>query len=1314
MKKILLLIVTLIGIGTSSYAQSPQRFVNFTPAYPLAIGETVTNNLIYSNSGIYIQDIVQDNLPVYEIGYIDAQTVRFNESGHGFYIKADSLHSTNIVYSMEVDSLPRGPIDFYPNTGRFKFYPAADDYRVFYVTFYATNGIDTLSERVRFSMIPRQVPESFSFQSQGTLPNGMDYTVIAERADSMFLNNMERKVYSYSISGKDIVFDNSVQNKVWGLSGRTDIYELNIFAERLIVRSALNFPQTNITIYAKEIVFEDRGDEIASINTSPSSIDLLTDGVGENGGNAGNITLYVKHFNGNVAKRLLMNGAKGQSTNRNGQPGNGGNGGVVICNLDIRPYCDFKRGSCGVKYDADSISTPFLGRIIGSGAIGASGQFELDNTPYAYLHPYYVQAALRYINDAFINNYTDLVARTCREYQTDITAYLNYYDCDTCYSEHILQLSNALSEVNNVLDKVEMGLDYFGNPIGWVPLLSFEVMLENFDNEIARAMPTLYMYYWLNRIDLTLQRLVAANQFAAATTESELQELQNALNMLVAEIPIMQNEAAEVQRRIEEVQQKINQLRDHLMSKARHKVKSVNRIKKAVSICKGVANVLPVLGPWGTAIGAGIGSVLNSGVLDGLTQLGIDCISPLDSMAISADSHMLDSVQSQLTRALGAVGGFDLHGIGKSYKDLEKTTKPLVNNIKELSETLSHGSTPKSQVEAVFNQLCAASPEWKVLQSDMDSLMTCKVNLMNHILQIINNIKSTLSDISGDLLALDAYRYDAYNSNSKRDIVAMQYIEKMEQRAKFRLLKYHYYMRKAYEYRVLRPFEGEFNLVGMFERLEALGLTFDSVVSPDVYASLSSIFRDVVSGIAEQIIDESPNDYQEQTGTITIVISREQLDIINANENSVINFYERGTFSPEEENIRIVDLGIQHIETHVEGSVGYSGYMDLTMTHSGISRLRRNGEVYWFDHMSRTGTSPHTWGIRYDAISNQIVNIEPSTASASLLSSIINSSSNIMLFSRPSAWSDIVITKNVHTMGGGNIVIDSLVLLLRYDFVRRPADIRNIDITANEGLMPHIACSETDINGRRDGNGNMNRSYANSHQPVTFTAIEQYGSWYFVNWTYRAGETVSDSPELTVTRATDQFYRANYERRVPILNIPDTVYVSPDGGIRSVSVENIGSGDIEMDWYVSDSLSSWVRLTGIAEGVDSGTFSFIYDSHDSDVDRIDSLEIYAPETDIMSKTIYIVQTNRNVGLQPTNFNAVRVYPNPVTHHVTIEGEELTSIRIFNMLGQELAHYQPNGSNVFPIEVSNLSNGIYLLTIETAHGTTHKKIIKANR
>ena len=670
------------------------------------------------------------------------------------------------------------------------------------------------------------------------------------------------------------------------------------------------------------------------------------------------------------------------------------------------------------------------------------------------------------------------------------------------------------------------------------------------------------------------------------------------------------------------------------MAKARHNVKKRNRILKAVGICKAVANVLPVFGPVGVAISGGINTVLSSSitsdVLGHLAGDDIDYSSALQSIgSVSCDTNFFSNLSSALSNVNDAIGD-DFDALKSVCNSASSAIKPLLKNINNVSKLLSTSSAPANQVEAEFNKLVANSIEWKSLQATLDELNQDKNELLLRLSQNLMNMTSTLAEVSSDVIALDAFRRDVFSNNSKRDLNAMQYLEKMEQRAKNRLLKYHYYLRKAYEYRLLKPYEGEFNLVGMFERFETLGLALDSIVDPNAYTSLKSVFREVVSDMVEQVIDEYSNNYPEQSAPITIVIPREQLDVLNADGSLTLNFYEMGIFSPDEENVRIVDLGVQYLGTHIDGNIGYSGYMDLNMAHQGISQFRKDGQIYWFDHISRTTTSPHTWGVRYDAISESSTPIQPSYASSSLLYSILNSSTNMMLFSRPSAWGDINVSKKVHSSGGADIVVDSLVLRLQYDFTHRPANIRNIDITTNEDLLPYIACSESDRNGRGSGNGILTRSYNASSQTVTFTAIEKYGSWYFVNWTNRAGVVVSDTVSLTVQKSTDQFYRANYERRVPILSVPDTIVVPYTGGIQTVHVANIGSGDIEMDWYVSDSLSSWVHVNSTTEGIDNGVFSFIFDAHEGESRRMDSIEIFAPETDIMSKIIYIVQMDSSV------------------------------------------------------------------------------------
>lgn len=1314
MKRILLSTI-LIVIGLSAFSQSPSRSICLRPAYPLVIGESSVEGLSYDNNGLYMYDILQDSLPQYEIGHIFTQTVRYTEEGHGFYVKADSLHTLNIMYSYEVDEAPQGTIEFNNATGRFKYYPAAEDYKSFIITFTATNGTESVSENVEFNLMPQTAPEKLAFQTQGTMPAASDYILVAETSKAMLLNNEERTAYSVSISGKDVVFDDGVKNKVYGLNGREDIYELNIYAERLIVRSALSFPQTNITVYAKELVFEDHDTVFASINTTPTTINTLS--IGESthhGASAGDIALYIRDFKGNMAKRLILNGAQGQNSNRDGTPGNGGSGGTVVSTIAIDGYCDFTRGSCGVRYNVADDGSATKGTIIGSGNMGSDGHFELINTPHAYLHPYFISAVIRHANDAFINNYTDVALQECNEYRTLIDEYMNTPEWENCGDEEYAKLQNDLAEIDDMLRRLNQGLDYFGNPTGWVPLLSFEVMLANYDAEIDRAVPTLYMYYWLNRIDQTLQHKVEASEFGASTTMQEIQECQNQLNTLALELPVLKDQAEEVAAMINDLTAQMYALKEYLLAKAKKNVKKKNRINKAVGICQNVISCIPV---YGAAINTAVNVAKNvayaTGAFSNITGVeDYGFTNVFDNVGSADYTKMIEQIKN-------AYSSFSLDTLGKNasylkdtYKSVSDAMAPLTKSFNNINKLLSQSSTPSNQVDTELKRLIAESAEWKVMEAELEKLNQKKTEIDNKLKDTQNSISTTVVKMSNKVIALDDLRRDVYTGNSKRDLNAMQYLDKMNQEAKARLLKYHYYLRKAYEYRLLKPYEGEFNLVGMFERFEKLGLALGDVIDANAYSSLGSIFREVVSDMVEEIIDEYSVNYPEQSAPITIVIPKEQLDIINADENYSLNFYDMGIFAPDEENVRIVDLGIQHIETHVDGNVGYSGYMDLNMTHSGISRFRKDGQIYWFDHRSKSTTSPHTWGLRYDAVSKESTNIQPSAASSSLLASILKNSGNIMLFSRPAAWGDVTLSKKVHTSGGADVVIDSLVLKLQYDFTRRPNKLRNIDITTNEGL-PYIACSVEDINGRSNGNGVLNRSYTISSQPVTFTAIEQYGQYYFVNWTDRGGKVVSDKMDLTVNRATDQFYRANYERRVPILNVPDTIKVGYSGGVYTVNVENIGSGNIEMDWYVSDSLSSWVHLNGETEGIDEGTFSFEYDANESGIYRLDSLEIFAPETDVMSKMIYIAQVddfNSGIKQVETPNEIIRLFPNPAREYVTIEGEGILSVRLFSLAGREIYH-KAGGNNHITIDISNLPNGMYICAVKTKKGLTCEKVLK---
>lgn len=1273
MKRFLLSTIMVV-IGLSAFSQSPSRIISLQPAYPLVVGESTVDGVSFDSNALSLTDTPLDSLPHYEIGQIFEQTVRcYTSEGHGFYVKADSLHSLNVSYSYELkegSEQPKGTIEFNETTGRFKYFPAEDDYKSFTITFSATTGTETITEDVVFGLMPRTPSEITVFHSEGTMPDAGDYIVMAETSTQKYLNNQDRTAYSISISGKDVIFDDAVKNKVWGLSGREDIYELNIYAERLIVRSALKFPQTDITVYAKELIFEDKNDVTASINTSPSSDQTLTDGKGANGGSAGSVTLNIKEMKGNIAPRFILNGADGQSTNRNGTPGNGGNGGTVRSTIDVSNFCDLARGSAGVRYDVDPGGTTQQGPPASYGQIGSEGRFVLVDSPYAYLHPYYLSTVMRHANDAFINNCTDYTLQICREYRSLINEYQSANshhhegtldDLDDLLGSRLISgegdanmlarreaqeadnadeinlgLHKDLMEINNMLFRLEQGLDYFGNPEGWVPLLSFETYLASYDNEIDRAIPTLYMYYWLNRIDQTLQRRVQASEFAASTTEQEINSNTELLNSLTLEIPVLQDEADALQAMIVDLTDRIEKLQNQLLAQATKNVKRKHWLSNLFGIGKVVSYVVSAIPDWGTAVGTGLNTVLN------IAEQGLEHYTGIDYgnvMSSITDDQVSDTffsdIKTSLTNAKTSINNKDFKGLFSAGESLYNTAAPLVTNLANAYNVISNNKVSNSEVQAEYNKLIANSPDWNRMKGELEELNIKKTELLNHMNDVFSGMTNTMAELNNDILALDAFKRDVFTGNSKRDLNAMLYIEQLQQRAKNRMLKYDYYLRKAYEYRLLKPYGNEeFNLDGMFERLEALSVAVDSVVDYAAYSTLSSVYRERVSDMAHRIIEEyTYNQPEKSPEPIPIHLSKEQLEAINTDGSVVLNLYEMDNginFFQDEENIRIVSLGVSYIKAHAVGG-GTRSRLGLDMKHSGMSQYRKDGQIYWFDHMSRNTTNPHYWRTTL-SFSDSVEKTNPEThqesvAISSLLSAILNNNQEaIMLFSRPSVWSDITLSKLVQT-NGDDIVIDSLVLSLQYDYTLRPENIRNIDITANNDLMPYIACSAEDINGRGSGRGPLYRSYRTSTQTVTFTAQDKYETYYFVNWTDQYGKVISDKAALTVSRQKDQHYVANYERRVPILSVADTVKIGNKGGTYRVSVSNIGGGDTEMDWYVEDENSKWTQLKGAKEGIDDGTFKFYCKPNKTGKARTDILEIYAPETDLMYKKIYIIQSD---------------------------------------------------------------------------------------
>ncbi len=348
-------------------------------------------------------------------------------------------------------------------------------------------------------------------------------------------------------------------------------------------------------------------------------------------------------------------------------------------------------------------------------------------------------------------------------------------------------------------------------------------------------------------------------------------------------------------------------------------------------------------------------------------------------------------------------------------------------------------------------------------------------------------------------------------------------------------------MAKAFEYRMLRPYNGDLNLDRLFQQfltlVEKPGA--DHLLSQADFESLENVYLEELRRIAAEIFEELNANAPERSVPVRFGLTPDELRRLNERGVVVINLAERPLFGRTEENLRIVDLKTRNLEVRTEGGDFRStAILRLKFEHSGDSRIRSRGETYRFTHHRTASVNPITWKTVYDAVERKWVETAPSVASESLLRSLLPEARDLLLYSRPAAWADTIITKEVTTDNPEvDLVIEELRLELTYDFSDKRSDLADLDVEVSGDLMPAIRVDHEDVNRRRDGRGDFLRVY-NLLDRVRLEAPPTYGLWKFQRWTDGVGNDLRDGggaqedgtrSEVSVRMDRHRTLRAVYE-----------------------------------------------------------------------------------------------------------------------------------------------------------------------------------------
>jgi hypothetical protein len=760
-----------------------------------------------------------------------------------------------------------------------------------------------------------------------------------------------------------------------------------------------------------------------------------------------------------------------------GKPGNGGNGGKITTNIPaLLEICNAKGGRKGAQGDLrnealpgnpvhsyhfwyqgharahgrdGNISTYFtLARVeehVSKGypaaappeadRDGLEGTTLIDTEGGArWLSPKALQQTIVYAKALYLAGYFDDALRVLKSYDVAFAA----VDSINRLAPESTKLDGQWADIQSMLHRLQGHLDYFGNPPGFVPLLSLEYNLASYKSEIDFAIPTLYSIQWLRQKEEGIENRKAALQLLGHKLEQEIGTDTRTFNSLQGLVAELQNRAITLIQERELLEVQLAERRNALIKLAEADVQAAHSLpawKQGLFVLATLCKVIPVYQPGLAAVGAGLTALSSAGDSD-TTTLALKSAADISDVLGSND---LKKSAESFRKGFASYDPTDYESTRRFAKAVAPTAKQIAKAQKDLRSAGELTQAPRSEVEATFQQLASQDAQFGALTKAVHDHSDKLAQLNEDADQITQRISSLSTEIYADTLTLIAIRQALNEILAVEDDALDAYLQDVKVRAQDRLLKYHYYVAKSYEYRTLQPYPGSIKMDTLFDRLvrlASLDVSKDphsvrvarALIGPDDYKRLSFVYETPIRDITSTILETYNNNAAEQSSHVNYTLTSEELDILNNTGLLTINIAQRGLLREGEAAQRITEVSCD-----LEADGGLSGTtLEVRFSHPKRSEIQFEGRSYVFQHPSE-----FRWTTAFDLDTKQITNDKPSRATESLLKQLagpIGNSPSLELFSAPSLLGEITLVTIITPRTSNKIILRKVVVHLAYDY----------------------------------------------------------------------------------------------------------------------------------------------------------------------------------------------------------------------------------------------------------------------------------------
>lgn len=649
---------------------------------------------------------------------------------------------------------------------------------------------------------------------------------------------------------------------------------------------------------------------------------------------------------------------------------------------------------------------------------GPQGQIKIVDDHLAWVRPRNIEAVLLYAEDLFLSRRPTEAGKLFEEYAGIVTEAL----ASSPKGENAPALTQLLARLKHRRAQVALGMDYYGNPPGWVPLLSLEVTTGVYSAELDRAAKALYLNFWFTRKIGDATARAAVLELLLKAARDKLAITITDLNKLVTDrIPTLKDAFDWIVHQqdfvAKELMQREGELREIAASdaaRAKHAQQSI----AAMHLFAAVLSLVPVAQPAGAILGASLEAIAKKGDLWTIVKsAGTAYLTSAasSSVEISSLTGAFEKLDFSSYDALKASMDAKPTGLGDSRGEVIRDAGiKIYSTATDLLAKKASDTVPADLASQLLAQYEASDPEYQGYISDAKALLLKKQETFAQLQDLQQQAATMAQDVGRQIVTIEASVKPLRDANLAIDTTVLAAVADLSRDAERRLRKYLYLIALAYEYRLLEPYRSPLTVKYKVQELQTAADANETEPTPGQVRALLAPYEEVLSQVTQDIIDRY-NVQQESQLERPITLNKDECARLGKGEKVEINLAQRGGFDGlSEENLRLVNLQLLALTAKGEKPE----ILDLVMRHEGVSLIKLGDTTHGFRHRGYDGEPLLTWTAVKDFKTGHIKNSTLSAAENSILQSVMKMPpKDVVLFMSPGLDAGVVLSlepKGVH------------------------------------------------------------------------------------------------------------------------------------------------------------------------------------------------------------------------------------------------------------------------------------------------------------